>query len=766
MGRSFLAHLLPSLLFLAAAFTPAYALQKSYIVYLGRHSHDGELTLRAEESIRKSHYSLLGSVLGSNERARESIFYSYTKDINGFAAVMDEAEAAEIANKPDVLSVIPNIAYKLHTTRSWQFLGLEKNGVVSPGSVWEKARFGEGAIIGNLDTGVWPESRSFNDEGFGPIPSRWKGICQKGVNDGMFCNRKLIGVRYYVKGYLAAGGRLPNATVSTARDRDGHGTHTLSTAGGSFAPNANLFGRGNGTAKGGSPRSRVAAYKVCGDNGCFSTDILAAFDDAIADGVGAISVSLGSDFPLDFIYDSTAIGAFHAVMRGVVVVVSAGNSGPYAGTVSNLAPWMFTVAASTMDREFTSYVALGNKVRLKGASISEKGLPRGDFYHLISAADANAANATAKDALLCLAGTLDPSKARDKILVCLRGINARVEKGEQALLAGAAGMILANDKADGNDIIADPHVLPAAHLTYKDGQIVFAYVNSTRLPTAFLTRATTYLDTKPAPFIASFSSRGPNPLDPAILKPDITAPGVNVLAAYSEATSPTDQPFDLRRVPFNVLSGTSMSCPHVSGIVGLLKTAYPEWSPAAIRSAIMTTAVTQDNERESILDSNFIKATPFDYGAGHVHPTQILDPGLIYDLGPYDYVNYLCGRGYSSTLVRVFTNESYTCPPKFSISNFNYPSITIPNLHTKMVITRRVTNVGPPGKYTAQVKAPAGVSVSVRPVEMVFKKTGEEKEFKVVFKPGRLKKGVYAFGGLNWSDGKHNVRSPLVVKRR
>lgn len=164
---------------------------------------------------------------------------------------------------------------------------------------------------------------------------------------------------------MAAGGKLPNANVSSARDMDGHGTHTLSTAGGSFVPNANIFGQGNGTAKGGSPRARVAAYKVCGEDGCYASDILAAFDDAIADGVDVLSVSLGGVFPLDFIYDTTAIGAFHAVAKGIVVVASAGNSGPFAGSVSNFAPWMFTVAASTMDREFTSAVSLGNKVHVK-----------------------------------------------------------------------------------------------------------------------------------------------------------------------------------------------------------------------------------------------------------------------------------------------------------------------------------------------------------------------------------------------------------------
>ncbi|KAI4390047.1 hypothetical protein MLD38_002202 [Melastoma candidum] len=763
MDRLVLIRLLLLLLILSVACKAAFA-TKSYVVYLGTQKHRAQVTAEDINNVRDSHYGLLGSLMGSNERARQSIIYSYTRYINGFAAIMSEAEAAEIAKNPNVLSVFPNRARKLHTTRSWNFLGLEKDdGVIRPSSTWEKARFGENTIIGNLDTGVWPDSASFNDEGLGPIPSRWKGICQQGSKDKITCNRKLIGVRYFNEGYIAEGG-IATADNSTPRDEDGHGTHTLSTAGGSFVPHANVYGYGNGTAKGGSPRARVAAYKVCWptpsgeEGGCYDSDILAAFDAAIADGVDVISVSLGGD-PSEFFVDGIAIGSFHAVAKGISVVASAGNSGPTAGTVSNVAPWLFTIAASTMDREFQTYVALGNRTHLKGESLSSKGLPKEKFYPLVAAVDAKIANATDSDAILCKVGTLDPSKVKDKILICLRGETARVDKGVQARKAGAAGMILANDEADGNEVITDTHVLPASHISYTDGLILFKYYASTRSPTAYITKPKTELDTKPAPFIAQFSSRGPNLVEPGILKPDITAPGVDVLAAYTEVADSFQ-----RILPFDILSGTSMSCPHVSGIVGLLKTAYPKWTPAAIRSAIMTTAVSRDNKKEAILDSYFKKATPFDYGAGHVRPSRILDPGLVYDLGTYDYINFLCGRGYNISQIAVFNDEPYTCPPKFSILDFNYPSITVSELNTRTTVNRRVTNVGTPGKYAVRVKEPAGVSVTVIPSELVFKKIGEEKEFEVVLeaKVG-AKKGAFVYGSLVWSDGKHIVRSPLVV---
>ncbi|RZS02121.1 hypothetical protein BHM03_00032105 [Ensete ventricosum] len=547
----------------------------------------------------------------SEEKVQDAILYSYTNNINGFAAYLEEQEALKISSSishsspfpspvffrslngfiptlafvpvveyPGVVSVFPNRGYKLHTTRSWEFLGLERDGRVPKQSLWSKARFGEDTIIANLDSGITIQ--------------------------------KLIGARYFNKGYEALVGPL-NATFKSPRDYDGHGTHTLSTAGGGFVSSANIFGYGNGTAKGGSPRARVAAYKVCWPpvNGseCFDADILAAFDAAIRDGVDVISVSLGGD-PVDYFQDGLAIGSFHAVKKGITVVASAGNSGPKLATVSNLSPWMFTVGASTMDRQFLSYIAFGNK-RIK-VSLSPRGLPGKRLYPLISSPESKLVNATARQAnykftcslfrfcsRLCYVGSLDPSKVKGKIVVCLRGITARVEKGEAVHQAGGIGMVLANDVDNGNEIVADAHVLPATHITYSDGLNLFSYLRSTKSPLGYITRPKTKLGAQPAPFMAAFSSKGPNTITPEILKlnehlphclqPDVTAPGVSVLAAYSGAVGPTGLVFDGRRVAFNAESGTSMSCPHISGVAGLLKTLHPDWSPAAIKSAIMTT---------------------------------------------------------------------------------------------------------------------------------------------------------------------------------
>ncbi|XP_031491374.1 subtilisin-like protease SBT5.3 [Nymphaea colorata] len=745
--------------------TTTHAEKKSYIVYMGKHSHSS-LEAVDHDLVRESHYDFLGNFLGSKEKARDSLFYSYTNHINGFAAHLEEEEVAEIAKGPGVVSVFPNRRYSLHTTRTWQFLGLEENGLTLPGSAWEKATYGEDVIIANLDTGVWPESESFNDEGFGPIPAKWKGVCQNSTDEnGVKCNKKLIGARYFDKGYISYYHHPDNRSFSSPRDNDGHGTHTLSTAAGSTVRNASIFGFAHGTAKGGSPRARVVAYKVCwsssdGEGTCLDADILAAFDAAIGDGVDIISASLGGG-PTDYIMEGFAIGSFHAVSSGISVVASGGNDGPVPSTVSNVAPWIFTIAASTLDRDFPSQVSLGNNITLTGQSISADFLPKG-LYPLAAGQDLKISNAT--EAGMCLTDSLDPQKTKGKIVVCLRGGNARVEKGYVVQKAGGIGMILCNNAASGNELLADAHVLPASHLTASDGKKVYDYITSTKSPLAYIAPAFTKLNSKPSPVVAAFSSRGPNLVTEGILKPDVTAPGVNILAAFTEASSPTDLAFDERRVKFNIVSGTSMSCPHVSGIVGLVKKVHPDWSPAAIKSAIMTTARRRDNMKEPIRDADLEKATSFAYGAGHVRPNRALDPGLVYDISINDYVNFFCALGYNSSMIYPFTGKEVSCSSQAAkVADLNYPSITFVNLNGEETVSRTVKNVGTPGTYKVRVQYPPGVTVTVKPDSLKFENIGEEKQFTVTAKVNRTSEG-YVFGRLIWSDGKHNVRSPIVVK--
>ncbi|CAM0913602.1 unnamed protein product [Alopecurus aequalis] len=747
-------HLLLAL-FLALQSTPASADTKSYVVF----SKDPTSVL----------YPLIAG-LGRGVQVLHDF-----KAINGIGINLDAALLPALQNLPGVLAVIPDRLHKVQTTHSWEFLGLESGG--KPSSAWgSDAHFGEGVIIANVDTGVSPMSQSFEDDDVVDFPKGWRGTCDARADRTFRCNKKLIGARLFNAGIQASNFLGLNQTdLNSPRDYVGHGSHTLSTVGGGFVEGASAFGRGNGTAKGGSPRARVASYKACFVPGCSSMDILAAILAAVEDGVHVLSLSVGAA-PADYSTDLMAIGTLYAVQRGVAVVASAGNEGPEVGSVSNVAPWMLTVGASTMDRSFPAYVTFGNTT-IKGQSLSGSTQPDRE---LISGEKANAAGQSSDNSTLCLAGSLDPDKVNGKIVVCTRGGNGKVEKGLVVKRAGGIGMVLCNDASSGDDVVTDPHFIPAAHCSFSQCKDLFQYLQATESPVGYITANNAELGVKPAPTMAYFSSRGPNSITPQILKPDITAPGVSVIAAYSPEVSATGLAFDDRHVPYNVLSGTSMSCPHVAGIAGLLKNKYPKWSPAMIKSAIMTTASTGGNDNGQIQDETGAPATPFSYGSGHVSPISALDPGLVYNTTTSDYANFLCSvrptqpRTFLPAPLRLFFSLLFGSNP-FQCSlgtsrpeNLNYPSISACLSGTSTTeVERRVTNVGtdPSPKYNVSIVQPAaGVKITVEPTTLVFSKVGEEKKFNVKLEVSDAAAAAnYVFGSIEWTDGTHRVRSPVVA---
>jgi subtilisin family serine protease len=573
-----------------------------------------------------------------------------------------------------------------------------------------------------------------------------------------------------------------NETVElrSARDSDGHGTHTASTAAGHFAYKASLLGYAEGIARGMAPRARIAAYKVCWTQGCFDSDILAAFDQAIMDNVDVISLSVGGGV-VPYYLDSIAIGAFAAMKKGIFVASSAGNAGPGPLTVANVAPWITTVGATTLDRDFPADVVLDGGATIKGVSLySGKGLGTVP-YPLIFSGDAGfKGNGTdTYSSSLCLAGSLDPALVKGKIVLCERGNNPRVAKGAVVLAAGGVGMILANTATDGEGLIADSHVLPATAVGAAEGETIKAHITASKAPTAVINFQGTQFDTRAYPVVASFSARGPNPENPEILKPDLLGPGVNILAAWTNDVGPTGLPLDERRVRFNIISGTSMSCPHVSGLGALLKGAHPKWSPAAIKSALMTTASIFDNKGNVMFDeATGNMSSPFDFGAGHVQPAKALDPGLIYDLGAQDYVNFLCGLNYSVKAIQAISHDLSTCPagpliPK--LQDLNYPTLsTVFDQSVSKVLTttlkRTVTNVGPAkSTYTATVVAPRGVTINVKPSTLTFNTVDEKQSFTVdiTTSPAGLLPGesLTVFGFLTWSDNTRIVQSPIAITR-
>lgn len=167
---------------------------------------------------------------------------------------------------------------------------------------------------------------------------------------------KVIGAQYF---NLANEIHAPEDERTSPADDNGHGTHTASTAVGVPVKGASLYGLGKGTARGGVPAARLAAYKVCWGEACQDADLLAGFDAAIADGVDVISLSIGGP-TRKFFEDSISIGAFHAMKKGIAIACAAGNFGPGTYSIQNPAPWITTVAASTIDRQFRADVKLGN----------------------------------------------------------------------------------------------------------------------------------------------------------------------------------------------------------------------------------------------------------------------------------------------------------------------------------------------------------------------------------------------------------------------
>ncbi|GLJ43702.1 hypothetical protein SUGI_0909950 [Cryptomeria japonica] len=688
------------------------------------------------------------------ENLSAELLYHYNQVFHGFAARMTAAQAETLKKSHGVLSVYEETVSELHTTHTPDFLGLSSNA-----GLWPESEFGDDIIVGVLDTGVSPESESFDDKGFGPVRGKWKGECAGGEN--FKCSQKLIGARFYRRGSDGSGN---NNEAQSARDTEGHGTHTSSTAAGGFVRNASIFGYASGTARGMAAQARIAAYKVCWGNGCYDSDILAAMDQAVADGVDVLSLSLGGTVGA-YYRDSIAIGAFGATENGVFVSCSAGNSGPGSFTLSNVAPWIMTVGASTLDRDFPAYAILGDEKWYRGVSLSAGSrLPKG-MLDLVYAGNVSANGSQQSN--LCMSGTLDRKLVKGKIVLCDRGVNARVEKGAVVKAAGGLAMILANSDDEGAELVADAHLLPATTVSAKDGNTIKEYIFSTKSPKATIGFNGTILGVKPAPAMAAFSSRGPSSVTPQILKPDITAPGVNILAAWTPNAGPTGLSSDNRRVPFNIISGTSMSCPHVSGLAALLKAANPDWSPAAIKSALMTTAYSTDNAGHPILDiATGNPSTPFDHGAGHADPQTALHPGLVYDLTAEDYLHFLCSINYTDYQIKILARRNFTCPGNNPITfpeKLNYPSFVVIFTSPVVELTRTVTNVGPAGStYKFSVSLPATVAAEVEPATLSFSETGEKRSYTVKF-TSKSNSADWTFGSLTWTDGKHSVRSPIAI---
>lgn len=699
--------------------------------------------------------------------------YGYV--FNGFAARLTDAQLARLAGTPGVLSIAKNERRTADTSHTPNYLGLSGRE-----GFWKQQKAkGEDIIIGVIDSGIWPEHPSFSDRRIrdnddddrsrfdGNITYRpirgWNGTCVTGEQfTAANCNRKLIGARYYNEGYGGDAGikAVFPYEYNSPRDYDGHGTHTSSTAGGNesvrVTGDAAAFGRISGIA----PRARLAMYKALwhdneeATSSGFTVDLVAAIDDAVADGVDVINYSVaGSRTAFN---DPVEIAFLFAADAGVFVATSAGNNGPTTSTVAHAAPWVTTVAAGTHNRDGRGTATLGNGLKLAGAAYTAAAGPA----PLIDATLAAAAGASADDARRCFLDTdtasglpaLDPAKVRGKIVVCDRGTNALVNKAQAVKNAGGVGVILTNVAGGATTTLAILHAVPTVHVAYDATQFAAlkAYAGSAGA-TASLSDATLVFDLA-SPFTAGFSSRGPLLAGGgAILKPDLVAPGQDILAGVAP-------PANNGRL-FDLYSGTSMSSPHVAGLAALLKEAQPRWSPMAIKSALMTTAA-------DVLDGpNTDPAVIFSQGAGHVRPNDATDPGLVFDSGFNDWIGFLC----SAAIGPAFCDANGI--PVISAGDMNTPSIALPSLVASRTITRRLTNVGDgTATYRPRVTGLAGIDVSFSPPALTLAR-GQTKSISITFTRKTAALNAYAGGYITLSGGtssrardQHNVRMPVVIK--
>ncbi|XP_078447167.1 xylem serine peptidase 1 [Wolffia australiana] len=714
--------------------------RKKYIVYMGEKRHPSF-------DHAANHHRLLADVLGSEDDAKGSIFHSYTKSMNAFAAMLTPKEADKISDQDDVISVFPSHTRKLQTTRTWDFLGFPSDANRRPAAESD-------VIIGMIDSGIDPNLESFSDQGLGPPPAKWKGSC--GPFENFTCNNKIIGANIFRLSRM-----LPRGDVTYPMDMTGHGTHTAAIAAGRLVGGASFYGLAGGTARGGVPAARIAVYKVCfTDHTCNDEDVLAAFDTAISDGVDIINLSLGTDAGLT-LTDALAVGSFHALQSGILTAAAAGNQGPFHRSLMNYSPWMLTVGASTVDRELRTDLTLGDGRKFSGLTVNTFETMNQSFP-LVRGYDACGTEGMELAAMKCMPESLDPEAVKGKIVHCLVIGGAGTSDMEVKRAGGAGIIVQVYEMTDA----AEVYLLPAAMVNKSDGNVIVDYIKSARSPVGVITKS--YVVHVSSATVPSFSGRGPNPVYRNILKPDMVAPGVDIVSAHPPRL-PVVPEDDRPPSHFNILSGTSMATPHAAAAAAYVKTFHPDWSPSAIKSALMTSATVMTKESTNLTEQEYA------YGAGLLNPSRAVDPGLVYDMGFNDWLTFLCAQTGNLTAIRVLTAQSNlvcTAPRRVRSShdNLNYPSFHLavndPAAASAAVFRRSVTHVGGAAAvYTAHVSPPPGVNVTVVPSSIRFLRPKQRRSFKLVLRtaPQGRRPPLIVSGSLTWSDGVHSVRSPIVV---
>ncbi len=704
--------------------------------------------------------SLRRRQLGVLERAgvpEEALIHQYATVLNGFAARLTPAEAAAINATPGVVAVIPDQVRRPVTDSTPGYLELD-----NAQGAWATGYTGEDVVIGVIDTGIWPEHPSFDPAEFRGRPAGFTPSgCEFGAGDfnpddaGFGCGGKLVTARAFGAAlHGGTGNGLAAGEFLSARDSDGHGTHVAAVAAGNGDVRATVLGAEWGRVSGIAPRARLAVYKACwsleSGSACSTADLVAAIDQAVADGVDVINYSVGSG---SSVFGADELAFLHAAAAGVMVAAAAGNGGPEASTIASpaTAPWVTTVGAATHGRGFQGLVTLGDGTELSGVSIAGGTDPA----PLVSAEDAG--NPTCDPAV---SFTVDVSGA---VVVCTRGGGlARVDKSRAVAEQGGVAVVLVN-AGDDESLDPDNHHLPTVHLPAGAAEAITAYLSAAEeageTPTAQLSGGVPVAGD--GGVLAEFSARGPNSLSPDIVKPDLVAPGVDILAASSPAplAGPADQ-------LFRAVSGTSAASPHVAGVFALLAHAHPDWSPAMVKSALVTGA-----RRDVYAADGSTPAEAFEMGSGYLWPGpqvyqrgSAFNPGLVYDAGPLDYTAFACGAGLGG-LWKPGTCEGLAeLGYPADASNLNQPAIAVADLARTGTVTRTVTSVSDKTRaFTAEIRQPPGFTVEVSP-QTIALDPGESASFTVTITRDRDDVGVWRYGTLTWGTDGYRVTSPIAVR--
>lgn len=687
---------------------------------------------------------------------------TYQIVLNGFSVAMTPDAAARVAATDGVLAVYADQIFRPDgVPHASPFSGAALGGLESQRA--QVAGDGAGVVVGVIDTGIAPENPSFAGDRLRAVRSAAPYLSGDDVvfdkadgrqfrsarvtGDGWGLSdysTTLVGAQYFSTGAESSGFSFADDVLSPL-DSDGHGSRAAGVAAGRSGVEVEIDGVDLGVISGVAPAAKIASYKACfvggdpavtTDDVCVGSDLLAALDRAVADGVDVVGYSVGGGATAsDWAADDIAF--YNAAVAGVFISAGAGNAGPGPSTVQRGAPWYTTVAAATV-RAFEGTVQLSTGFAAPGVSVS---VPPGDGVTapVVYAGDAGLAGSA--DANLCYLGTLDPAAVEGRIVVCDRGTNPRTEKSQEVQDAGGVGMILVNVTPD--SLEADFHDVPTVHIDAADREALLADLASSPDATATLAGENVLSEGIPAPQIAGFSGRGPLVVGAEVLSPDVAGPGVAILAAANDTGSGTPT--------WSIASGTSLAAPHVAGLAALYLAENPSAMPDEIKSALMTTAT------NTVAADGSASLDPFAQGAGHVDAARVTDPGLLYLSGQTQWAGYLRALGHLPP------DDTSLDDSSLDGTELNLPSIALPALTQQQTVTRTLTATRA-GTYEVAADIP-GVEVSVAPATLVFSGPGDTQEFTVSFENDTAPVEEWATGLLTWtSEDGTAVRSTLAVR--